>query len=240
MKDREKVTAEDAEGPDTRARILAAAAELIASGGPDAATTRAVAAAAGVQAPTLYRLFGDKHGLLSAVVEHELTSYVAKKAARKPHPDPLQDLRLGWDMHVAFGLSHPGLFALMCSDLEPAPQSSVVSTGNEVLRRRIRNIALAGRLRVSEERALGLVSSMCNGAVLTLLRQPEGQRDLGLSEAARETVMAAISSDTAPPANTEVRSAATTLRASLDRLTVLTPGESALLSELLARITDAG
>ncbi|WP_199727674.1 hypothetical protein [Corallococcus sp. CA049B] len=97
-----------------------------------------------------------------------------------------------------------------------------------------------GRLRVSEERALGLVSSMCNGAVLTLLRQPEGQRDLGLSDAARETVVAAITSEAAPPANTEVRSAATTLRASLDRLSVLTPGESALLSELLARITDAG
>ncbi|RKH69002.1 TetR/AcrR family transcriptional regulator [Corallococcus llansteffanensis] len=240
MPDREKPTAEDAEGPNTRARIIAAAAELIASGGPDAATTRAVAAAAGVQAPTIYRLFGDKRGLLSAVVEHALTSYVAKKAARKPHPDPIQELRIGWDMHVAFGLSHPGLFALMCSELAPPTESSVVNNGNELLRRRIRNIALAGRLRVSEERALGLVSAMCNGAVLTLLRQPEGQRDPGLSDAAREAVVAAVTSQAAPPANAEVRSAATTLRASLDRLTVLSQGESALLREWLARIADAG
>lgn len=238
MKDREKLAAEDAEGPDVRARIIEAAAELISSGGPDAATTRAVATAAGVQAPTLYRLFGDKHGLLSAVIEHELKSYVSKKAALKPHPDPLQDLRDGWDMHVAFGLSHPGLFVLMSSDLHPAEPSPAISAGEEVLRRRIRNLALAGRLRVSEERALGLVKSMCTGAVLTILRQPKGQRDRGLAEAAREAVVAAITSEAAAPANSEVHAVAAALRASLDRTPVLTQGERLLLSELLERIAN--
>ncbi|RKH05844.1 TetR/AcrR family transcriptional regulator [Corallococcus carmarthensis] len=239
MEDREKAAAEDAEGADVRERILTAAAELISTGGPDAATTRAVAAAAGVQAPTLYRLFGDKRGLLAAVVDHELRSYVAKKAARKPHPDPLQDFRDGWDMHIAFGLSHPGLFAIMSSDPHPALQTPAVSDGNDVLRRRIRNIALAGRLRVSEERALGLVTSVGTGAVLTLLRQPEGQRDPGLAEAAREAVVAAITREAAPPANTEVRAVAATLRASLDRTRVLSQGERALMRELLERIADS-
>lgn len=240
MEEREKFAAEDAEGSDVRMRIIVAAAELISSGGPDAATTRAVAAAAGVQAPTIYRLFGDKHGLLAAVIEHVLKSYTSRKAARKPHPDPLQDFRDGWDMHIAFGLGHPGLFALMSSDPHLASRSPAVSDGNDILRRRIRNIALSGRLRVSEERALGLVSAMGTGAVLTLLRQPKGQRDPGLAEAAREAVVAAITSEAAPAANAEVRAVATALRASMDRLTVLTKGESALLSELLERIADAG
>ncbi|WP_224249552.1 TetR/AcrR family transcriptional regulator [Hyalangium gracile] len=238
MDDRKKSAAEDAEGPDVRARIIAAAAELISAGGPDAATTRAVAAAAGVQAPTIYRLFGDKRGLLTAVIEHVMKSYVSKKAARKPHPDPLQDLRDGWDTHVAFGLSHPGLFAIMSSELHPASQAPAVGDGEDVLRRRIRKIALAGRLRVSEERALGLVRAMGTGAVLTLLRQPEGERDLGLADAAREAVMAAITSEAATPANTDVRALAAALRASMDRINVLTPGESMLLSELLQRIAD--
>jgi AcrR family transcriptional regulator len=81
---------------ETRARIVAAAAGLIAAGGRDAATTRAVAAAARVQAPTIYRLFGDKRGLLDAVAEYEMAAYMAEKARRAPHPDPLQDLRDGW------------------------------------------------------------------------------------------------------------------------------------------------
>ncbi|PTL76522.1 TetR/AcrR family transcriptional regulator [Vitiosangium sp. GDMCC 1.1324] len=239
MDDREKSAAEEAEGPDVRARIISAAAELISSGGPEAATTRAVAASAGVQAPTIYRLFGDKRGLLSAVIEHVLKRYLAEKAARPPHPDPLQDFREGWDMHIAFGLSHPGVFALMSSEPHPAWEARAVSGGEDVLRRRIRNIALAGRLRVSEERALGLVSAMGTGAILTLLRQPEGQRDLGLADAAREAVVAAITNETARPADADVRAVAAALRASMDRLTVLTQGESALLRELLERIADA-
>ena len=48
-------------------RIAPAAADLLQSGGIDAVSTRAVAAAAGVQPPTIYRQFGDKDGLLDAV-----------------------------------------------------------------------------------------------------------------------------------------------------------------------------
>ena len=50
----------DPDTPDARSRLLEAAARLVVEGGIAALTTRAVAAAASVQAPTLYRLFGDK------------------------------------------------------------------------------------------------------------------------------------------------------------------------------------
>ena len=46
----------------TRARILEAAYALLQAAGPDAITTRAVATAAKVQVPTIYRAFGDKQG----------------------------------------------------------------------------------------------------------------------------------------------------------------------------------
>ena len=42
-----------------RRRIVEAAVELLESGGPDAVSTRAVAAAAGMQPPAIYRLFVD-------------------------------------------------------------------------------------------------------------------------------------------------------------------------------------
>ncbi len=53
-------------------------------GGPDAVSTRAVSAAAGVQLLTIYRLFGDKEGLLDAVVADGFTAYLTSKTARKP------------------------------------------------------------------------------------------------------------------------------------------------------------
>ncbi|MBS0246301.1 MAG: TetR/AcrR family transcriptional regulator [Proteobacteria bacterium] len=218
-----------------RLRILTAAAALIEQGGHDAATTRAVAAAAGVQPPTIYRLFGDKRGLLDAVALHSLKAYVATKAARPRSADPMQDLRDGWDMHVAFGLAHPGLFAIL-SGMASAPGSDAMQAGLEILRRRVKNLALAGQLRTSEERAVDLLRSVGTGTVLTLLGQPAAQRDPGLSIAAREAVMATIaepaSSLTSPGAN----AAAATLRASLDQISTLTDGERLLLKELLDRI----
>jgi AcrR family transcriptional regulator len=223
---------------DTRARILTAATALIAAGGRDAATTRAVAAAALVQAPTIYRMFGDKRGLLMAVAEHGFSAYVAEKSIREPHPDPLQELRQGWDMHVEFGLAHPGLFAILSG--EPALHPPSVAAGNEILRRKIRNIALLGRLRVSEDRAINLLQSMCNGTVLTLLGEPEERRDIGLSAAARESVITAITVETIAPVEPGPSAAAALLRASLERTSVLTGGERHLLEELLDRIADGG
>jgi AcrR family transcriptional regulator len=152
---------------DVRSRILSAAAALIAAHGQDAATTRAVSVAAGVQAPTIYRLFGDKRGLLDAVAQNELAAYVASKAKRKRHADPVQEVRIGWDLHVEFGLANPGLFAIM----EFAPQaggpSPAAAAGLEILRQKINDIAKAGRLRVSEQRAAALVHSACTGTILT-------------------------------------------------------------------------
>jgi AcrR family transcriptional regulator len=229
---------EEAPSNEVRARVVAAAAALIAAGGREAATTRAVATAAGVQAPTIYRLFGDKRGLLNAVAEHGLAAYVGNKASLVPNDDPVQDLRDGWDMHIAFGLSHPGLFAIMSGDSHAQPRSPAVAAGMDVLRRRIRRVALAGRLAISEERTLAMLKSACNGTVLTLLRTPERERDAGLSATAREAIIAAITGESIASANPGAREAAMALRASLSELAMLTPGEKHLLEELLVRIAD--
>src|ERR1700761_8829367 len=87
----------------TRAQLVEVAATLLATQGPDAVTTRSVALAAGVQAPTIYRLFGDKGGLLDAVVEHGFASYLARKPAVDSEADPVAGLRAGWELHVGFG-----------------------------------------------------------------------------------------------------------------------------------------
>jgi AcrR family transcriptional regulator len=231
--------ADDGSTDTIRRRIVQAAAHLIAAGGVDAATTRAVSAAAAVQAPTIYRLFGDKRGLLNAVAEQGLAAYVADKAQQVPHPDPVQDLRDGWDTHVVFGLAHPGLFAILTSDPHHGPPSPAMLAGAQVLHRRIRAIAQAGRLAVPESRALALLQSMGTGTVLTLLGQPPDQRDPELSVAAREAVIATMTC-AAQPVAAGAAAAAITLRGHLDDVTGLSVGERALLTEWLDRIADQG
>ena len=183
---------------DIRARIIAAAAKLIAHGGCEAATTRAVATAAGLQAPTIYRLFGDKRGLLEAVAEQAMKAFVAGKAARAPHRDPVVDLREGWDDYVAFGLTNPAIFALT-TEIGQRKQSAAADDGIAVLRERIRRVAKIGRLSVTEERAVDLIHAGGMGTVLALLGKAAEER-AALSEAAREAMMAAILDETSPSA----------------------------------------
>src|SRR3954449_6664209 len=99
----------------TRTKILEAAAELLAASPIADVSTRAVCEAAGVGAPALYRQFGDKEGLLSAVVDHGFEKYLAGKRAAVPSADPVQDLRDGWDSHVAFAVENPSYYRLMYS-----------------------------------------------------------------------------------------------------------------------------
>ena len=224
--------------PDVRARIVAAAAELLATGGRDALTTRAVAAAAGVQAPTIYRLFGDKGGLLEAVAEQRLALYVQEKSLREPGPDPVEDLRAGWDLHIGFGLANPAIYALMHGDPHPGDVSRAATAGLEVLERHVHRIAAAGRLRVSERRAVDLVHAAGLGTVLALLAMPEDARDLALSDTAREAVLAAITTTSPVLESPSPATAAIALRAVLpDATPSLSDGERHLLDEWLDRLS---
>jgi AcrR family transcriptional regulator len=219
-----------------RTRIVEAAARLLEEGGEDAVSTRAVSASAGVQAPTIYRLFGDKQGLLDAVVTHGFERYLAEKTVRQESDDPVADLRLGWDLHVGLALGRPALYTLMYARPRGDGHSPAARAAFAVLAALVRRIAAAGRLRVGEERAVGLVHAAGSGVALSLIAVPAAQRDPGLSEAAREAVVAAITTDAPVVADPGPVPAAVSLRAVLDDVDVLTDAERALLREWLDRV----
>lgn len=219
-----------------RARILAAATELLVSEGRDAVTTRAVAEAAGVQAPTLYRLFGDKNTLLDAVAEHGFTTYLTKKKFRKLGDDPVEDLRTGWNLHIEFGLFYPAIYLLMYADPRPGVKVPAAEASDRLLREHIGRVAAAGRLRMSEERAANLFHAAACGIVLTLLGMEKEHQDLRLSEIAREAALAAITTETPVLADSGPAAVAVTLRALLPGTFSLSEGERTLLAEWLDRI----
>lgn len=220
----------------TRERIVEAAAALVAEGGRDALTTRSVAAAAGVQAPTIYRIFGDKDGLIEAVVLHGYRAHLEAKAVRRPGPDPVDDLRRGWDLHVEFGLTNPGLYVLMYGDPRPGRVAPVISAARQILVEHVGRIAAAGRLRVPEEQATDLVHAAGSGVVLALLAVEEDRRDASLSPLAREAVIAAITTAEAVVREPGPAAAANALRARLPEATALSEAERRLLEEWLARV----
>jgi AcrR family transcriptional regulator len=223
----------------TRERLVEVAAELLATHGPDAVTTRSVAVAADVQAPTIYRLFGDKNGLLNAVVAHGFASYMAQKRPVDADADPVENLRAGWELHVGFGLANPELFRLMHTVLPTPDGQAAAAAGAGVLQARVHRVAEAGRLRVTERRAVDLIRAAGTGVVFTLIDQAGSERDDKLADTAWDSVCATILTDPGTAAIGGPASAAVTLRAALPDLTILTLAERALLGDWLDRIADS-
>ena len=220
---------------DTRERLVKAAADLLIEGGKEAVSTRAVASAAGVQAPTLYRLFGDKDGLLDAVAAHGFSDYLATKHAMGASDDPVDDLRRGWELHIGFGLARPAFYLLMYG--EPRKREARLEA-DAMLREIISRIAAAGRLTVPVEQAAQFVHAAGMGVVLALIATPEQERDLGLITFSREQVIRAITSEASPDGASDIPSRAIALKVALEEEPplMLSPAERALLAEWLDRV----
>ena len=199
-------------------------------------STRAVAAAAGVQAPTIYRQFGDMRGLLDEVASFGFSAYLRGKVAREREEDPVEDLRRGWDLHVGFGLANPGLYKLMYGDPGSGAEATAALEAAEVLHGLVHRVAEAGRLRVGEGRAAQMVHAAGSGVTLTLIGVEPEERDPALSDMAREAVIAAITTDGPAPAAPGPVSAAVALRAVLPQTSALSARERGLLQEWLDRI----
>lgn len=220
----------------TRDRIVAAAADILAESGRDGVTTRAVSTRAGVQDPAIYRLFGDKQGLLAAVTVYGFEKYMHDKIALPLTADPVENLRAGWDLHVEFGLTNPALYALIYGDPRPTTTSPAADAAIAVLHRHIHDIATTGRLAVSEDHAAQLVHAAGSGITLALLAQPQELRDPAVSALAREAIIAAITTDSAEKKISDATTAALALRANMTAISSLTRTEIALLRDWLDRV----
>ncbi len=215
------------------------AAETLLDASPDGdISTRAVCDAVGVGAPVLYRLFGDKTGLLRAVVDHGFDRYLATKRAARASEDPVEDLRSGWDTHVAFALAHPTVYRLMYAPMfHRVPDAAAEAL--RLLREVLDRCAAAGKLRVRPELAAQIVMSANIGVALSLVTQPDVYREPDLSTRVRDAthaqILVAEASASAPPGlPTTALQLSAQLRAAPDER--LTPAEQTLLQEWLGRL----
>lgn len=184
--------------------------------------------------------------MLDAVAGYGFALYLSDK--RQPHPteDPIQFLRDGWDRHIFFGLTRPELYLLMYADPHLAATECSVQHAHPGLRRHMQSIAAMGRLRLSVNRAADLFHAAACGVVMTLLAQPKKDRDMALSQVAREAALASILTDRPTVPEFTVAAAANTLHAQLlcagaqsqPASNPFTEPEKALLLEWLARLTD--
>lgn len=222
-----------------RARLTSVAARLLSDKGVDAVTTRAVAQAAGVPTPYIYRLFGDKDGLLDAVVEQGFATYLDRKSPISQSDDPVLELHSAWKMHVEFGRENPELFRLMHTSHRTSESASLASASINLLSNMVADIARAGRLRVPEARAVALIHALGIGTVLAIINNPSGEGSSALPDDAWAAIRLAVIANPSPSRGDEFAHAAVTLRAGLDGRTNLTANERALFGDWLSRLAGA-
>lgn len=223
-----------------RSRILDVTESLLRSIGRDAITIRAVADEAKIQLPTIYRLFGDKVGLLDAVAERGFTRYMAiDDPEHRESLEPIEQLRHGWDIHVRFGLESPELYDLMYANpysRKVTPAAQIALDGLTAL---IGRLAASGSLKVSQEEATFTAFSSASGAVLSMYFLPVALHDPSYLANIRESMISSITTEANCYDGGLIANAATTLGGNLDRITVFSPNEQNLLHEWLNRILSS-
>jgi AcrR family transcriptional regulator len=162
----------------TEDQILSAAVDLLEKDGAEALTTRAVCEAAGVTAPTLYHHFGDKNGLLRAIVAQGVKTFMARKRANRQTADAVADLKRGWDGWIAFALERPRLFRLMIESTRSDPSAN--QEAFIIMRAIVERLANDGRLMTDVDTAARTIWAASNG-VLTLFMQGMPAAEIKLS-----------------------------------------------------------
>jgi AcrR family transcriptional regulator len=236
-----------------RTRILETAAGLLAQSADVDVSTRAICDAAGVTAPTLYHHFGDKDGLLAAVVDFGWTAFLETKlaVAAVVHDHVADDVRAGWDNHLEFARENPNFYKLMWSPAVAAT-SEAVREAYQMLYDRLELGAGRGQLRMSAETASRIVLSATTGAALSLISQPDLYGDGTFATQLREAVIASITvrQDAASTAHQPERGAEPTIASAAATLssrlaaedtgdTPLTGPEMALMQQWLSTLADA-
>lgn len=178
-----------------KARLLTAAAELLANSAGKPVSTRQITELAGVTAPTLYHHFGDKEGLFNAVIDAGFEEYVAGEHKFTPTGQPLQDVRQIWDNHLQFGLDNPQLYSVMFGNIRPESRPARVSEAEGFMEEMLDKAAAAGQLCVAPSEAARSILAANVGVTLMLIAEPAEDRNFELSEMTREAVITAVSSE---------------------------------------------
>ncbi|WP_433519083.1 TetR/AcrR family transcriptional regulator [Nonomuraea sp. CA-143628] len=222
-----------------RTAMIEAAERQLATSSDNEIATRAVCEAVGVSQPVLYRIFGDKRGLLDALADHGYERYVTLKAAQEQTADPVADLRAGWDGHMAFARENPALYQLMFTP-RPWSHSTARDRVFDLLVATLVRCAATGALKVEPRTAAQLILSANIGNALNHIAGPALFDDPALSHRMRDAVFSYVLTETIAQEDADpLRTTALRLHAQLGLggTDALEPAEVALLLRWLERIT---
>lgn len=161
----------------TRAALIAAAEKLLAEGGPEALSVRAVAEAVGTTTRAVYSLFGGKEGLVDELAGLAFDYLRDAVAAHLETDDPAADLAaMGPRVYRRFVREHPSYYRIAFQRIVPGFQLDEAlaarrAAGWRVLEAKVRRLEAAGLLRDRSVTAAAVeFNALCEGLANAELR----------------------------------------------------------------------
>jgi AcrR family transcriptional regulator len=157
-----------------RRTILDATEELLLEFGYDAFSIRRLVERCGYAAPSIYNYFGDKDGLLDALLDERFAKLIAQLKRVPRGPDPVVNIRGLALAFVRFGLKNPTHFRLLFT---PRAGDEIPPPSGEEARKFIEETLVAlwesGRLRTGDAQTAGqALSVLCQGLVWSRISRP--------------------------------------------------------------------
>ncbi|MGI9432542.1 MAG: TetR/AcrR family transcriptional regulator [Myxococcota bacterium] len=173
------------------AEILAATEAILLEEGSAGLSIRKVSERSGYTAPTIYHHFGDKTGLVDAVLEPRFREIYELMAEIPGGDDPAKDLREIAAAFIGFAFEHPDHYRLLTT---PRPEAAApvpsADAAQELVKRRLEELAAVGDLATPDvEAAYQVTSAVIQGVISFHLNRPADEPlAAGFLELALDTV----------------------------------------------------
>ena len=175
----------------TRRAILDATEALLLEGGVENFSIRRLVGACGYTAPTVYQHFGDKDGLLDALLEEHFKRLERRLKRLPSDGDPVAVLRARALAYIRFGFKNPEDIRLLNSLRGRHAELPESTAGTRVLLERPwLELWEAGRLRAGDWRsAAQALGAICYGIMLGRMEAPDHDWSKTLAEDAIDALL---------------------------------------------------
>ena len=175
---------------EARRAILDAAESILVGEGYERFSIRRLGERCGYTAPTLYHHFGDKRGLIDALLEERFQALYDRLRRVQLGADPVENIRALARAFVRFGRRNPTHYRLLHATRPPGTQPPpAAEAARELVEKPFRVLAEQGRLMPDFEAAGQALWATLHGVISLQNGRPDHAWVPGLADVAIDTML---------------------------------------------------